>query len=1134
MANIKITDLDAYADPKSTDVLPAVDVTNDETKKVSIADLMENAGSGTEALPGIAFDGDPNTGIYRPGADQLAISTAGTQRLLISDTGAVTIPGDLTVQGTTTTIDTTNLIVEDKNIEMGSVTTPTDTTADGGGITLKGATDKTLNWVDSTDSWTSSENVDLASGKTYKINGTDVLSATALGSAVQISSDNIPSGTIVNDDVNASAAIAGTKISADFGAQNLTVDTDILFVDATNDRVSVGTTSPLAIFDVKPSTNRHIVFIPNSDYADNGIVAVNDAGSEIALGIGGAPIQFFTQALERVRIDSDGRLLVGTNSDISGGSTNTSIQVVGNANNTTGEIYLGRNDTGVLVDDEIGKIEWRNNDSDGTTWEAVARISAEAEAAYNTGDKPARLVFATSADGVASPTERMRISANGNITVNTDTFFVDAVNNRVGIGVTSPLQKLHIEETSGVGAILIEGSNLAQITLSDNNGGTDDKNFVIRNSQQNLLFGTQNDSFSGFSEAVRIDSSGDVEIMQGNNLTWVFAGGSTHRARIRAESTDALIFETGSGNDERMRIDPDGRLLIGSNSAPSNQQIQAANTGGENFGAFRFSDNTGAPDIAFHKSRGSLGDHSIVSNDDAIGSLVFRASDGSAYRNAASVNAFVDGTPGDSDMPGRLVFSTNPGGTALTERMRISADGNVRIGAGSPSSLLSVQKDFGDVSGSSAVALQIGNTSTVTGQTPGTRLLFNSGNRESGAIDVNHNTAGGDDASMNFVVRDASNTMQTRMVIDAAGNVGIGTESPATPLHVEGTNGSPALRIGNSAGTTNLQITANENNDITLQFRDGGSDRSLVFSGNSERMRIDSSGRLLVGTSSSGGGGNSSLQVRNEGGSNIEIIRSTDDSNPVRVRFTKSRGSEASPTSVSSGDVIGEMRFHGHDGTDYANYCAAIQGVVDETPGTDDMPGRLVFRTTADGASSPTERMRINRVGTILTASTGGCLDAGTTLAASTSYYVYRGRHSATAGSPGTGTVSFSVLSNGNVENTNDSYGAFSDIKLKENIVDAESQWDDFKAVRFRKYNFKEETGHETFTQLGVIAQELELVSPGLVTETPDLDDDGNDLGTTTKSVKYSVLTKKALVALQEAMERIEQLEAKVAALEAQ
>ena len=93
-------------------------------------------------------------------------------------TGNLTVGGNFTVNGTTTTIDTTTLTVEDKNIEIGKVSTPTDTTADGGGITLKGATDKTFNWVDSTDSWTSSENIDLASGKVLKVNGTEVLSGT--------------------------------------------------------------------------------------------------------------------------------------------------------------------------------------------------------------------------------------------------------------------------------------------------------------------------------------------------------------------------------------------------------------------------------------------------------------------------------------------------------------------------------------------------------------------------------------------------------------------------------------------------------------------------------------------------------------------------------------------------------------------------------------------------------------------------------------------------------------------------------------------------------------------------------------------------------------------------------------------
>jgi hypothetical protein len=93
---------------------------------------------------------------------------------LTGDATAVnlTISGNLTVNGTTTNINSTNLVVEDKNIVLGDAETPTDTTADGGGITLKGASDKTFNWVDATDAWTSSEHINLASGKSLYLNGT--------------------------------------------------------------------------------------------------------------------------------------------------------------------------------------------------------------------------------------------------------------------------------------------------------------------------------------------------------------------------------------------------------------------------------------------------------------------------------------------------------------------------------------------------------------------------------------------------------------------------------------------------------------------------------------------------------------------------------------------------------------------------------------------------------------------------------------------------------------------------------------------------------------------------------------------------------------------------------------------------
>ena len=128
----------------------------------------------------------------------------------------LTVTGDLTVQGTTTTIDSTTIDVADKNITLGNVTTPTDTTADGGGISLLGATTKTFNWANSTDSWTASEHIDLASGKEFKIAGTSVLSGSTLGSGVTASSLTSV-GTIGTGTWNGTAigvAYGGTALTA--------------------------------------------------------------------------------------------------------------------------------------------------------------------------------------------------------------------------------------------------------------------------------------------------------------------------------------------------------------------------------------------------------------------------------------------------------------------------------------------------------------------------------------------------------------------------------------------------------------------------------------------------------------------------------------------------------------------------------------------------------------------------------------------------------------------------------------------------------------------------------------------------------------------------------------------------------
>jgi hypothetical protein len=180
----------------------------DENKNVLTRESVIFEGATTNSYQTTLITVDPT-------ADRTITLPDSTGTVVVADvSGNVIISGNLTVNGTTTTIDTQNLVVEDKNITIGDVATPTDVTADGGGITLKGTTDKTFNWVDATDSWTSSENINLASGKTYFKNGTDIkdVSETLTNKTISGTSNTITN--VANTSLtNSSITINGTPVS---------------------------------------------------------------------------------------------------------------------------------------------------------------------------------------------------------------------------------------------------------------------------------------------------------------------------------------------------------------------------------------------------------------------------------------------------------------------------------------------------------------------------------------------------------------------------------------------------------------------------------------------------------------------------------------------------------------------------------------------------------------------------------------------------------------------------------------------------------------------------------------------------------------------------------------------------------
>tara|TARA_B100001109_G_scaffold26646_1_gene20002 strand:+ start:15019 stop:16323 length:1305 start_codon:yes stop_codon:yes gene_type:complete len=216
-----------------------------------------------------------------------------------------------------------------------------------------------------------------------------------------------------------------------------------------------------------------------------------------------------------------------------------------------------------------------------------------------------------------------------------------------------------------------------------------------------------------------------------------------------------------------------------------------------------------------------------------------------------------------------------------------------------------------------------------------------------------------------------------RMRIDTSGRLLLGTTT-------EGEATADNFTIADS-GHCGITLRSGDDDVGTIFFSDGTSgdaeyegyvqyDHSGNFmkfaTNHAERLRVDSTGRLLVGTTSdvSPAGFNNRIQVNtNSYTASILLRRDSNNDGAGNVVFAKSRSSSlGGHTIVQSGDDLGKIYFYGADGTDTDTPAASIEAAVDGTPGTNDMPGRLMFKTTADGASSSTERLRITSEGHLL------------------------------------------------------------------------------------------------------------------------------------------------------------------------
>ena len=181
------------------------------------------------------------------------------------------------------------------------------------------------------------------------------------------------------------------------------------------------------------------------------------------------------------------------------------------------------------------------------------------------------------------------------------------------------------------------------------------------------------------------------------------------------------------------------------------------------------------------------------------------------------------------------------------------------------------------------------------------------------------------------------------------------------------------LKIGGDGIIYTPDVLASHEGDTDTKIRFPAANIFSVETGGTERARINANGKLLINHDTARGvGGSAFRQLQIEGTtagtSGASIVRNSADSSPPSLDFGKSRASSVGGTTiVQDDDVLGTISFCGADGTNLQTNAVVIRAEVDGTPGENDMPGRIIFKTTADGAASSTERLRITSAGNIYT-----------------------------------------------------------------------------------------------------------------------------------------------------------------------
>ena len=565
----------------------------------------------------------------------------------------------------------------------------------------------------------------------------------------------------------------------------------------------------------------------------------------------------------------------------------------------------------------------------------------------------------------------------------------------------------------------------------------------------------------------------------GGNGIFDIAGGNVNLRATGASSTIGF----SANNSEQMRLTSSG-LGIGTSSPGAKLDVQG-------------SAGTSTPLLI-------LKNNSAANASNIVQEQFFVANAFGGLEQVASITAL--NTNAGNNNSGTLTFATSALGTASTptERMRLDSAGNLGLGV-TPSAWNAGFK-----------ALQIGaecalwsSTSTAAAWLSRNVFLNTSSSFRYIANDYANALQIDNDGAFKFYTAASGTandpiTFTQAMTLDASGNLLIGNTTSsfiASNRNVLAINGSVSSLISLQSGSTDrfYIIASSAQADIATATA-----IPLVFNtNNTERARIDSSGNMGIGTSSPARllqVGSSNGEIRIGAGAGLEITHNNSASTVGEIKQLYAATSDSAQFKITSG------------------FTTFQTGTAGSERMRIDSSGNLLVGTTANPWAARLVAQSAGQVvqfGTSSTTEIGFGLDVAGTTTSQSAINVY---------SSGSATTRFIVYANGNAVNTNNSYGAISDVKLKENIVDASPKLADLMQVKVRSYNII----GDTTKQLGVVAQELETVFPSMIDESPDRDREGNELGTTTKQVKYSVFVPMLIKAMQEQQTIIESLKARL------